>query len=172
MRKAVTNRHIVAILAVLFAALFALASCSGNVAEPESTSADYVAEAVGSESKSESETETVTEEQTTAEETTAEETTQEQTTAEKKTKATEKPATTEKKTTTKAAATTQKKATTKKATTTTKKADSAQSRTVYRTKTGKKYHYENPCGNGEYYAVSLDDAIAAGLQPCQKCVLH
>ncbi len=165
MRKTVTNRHIVAILAVLFAALFALASCSGDVAEPESTSADYVAEAVGSES--ESETETVTEEQTTAEETT-----QEQTTAEKTTKATEKPATTEKKTTTKAAATTQKKVTTKKATATTKKADSAQSRTVYRTKTGKKYHYENPCGNGEYYAVSLDDAIAAGLQPCQKCVLH
>ena len=64
MRKTVTNRHIVAILAVLFAALFALASCSGDVAEPESTSADYVAEAVGSES--ESETETVTEEQTTA----------------------------------------------------------------------------------------------------------
>lgn len=170
MRKTVTNRHIVAILAVLFAALFALASCSGDVAEPEITSADYVAEAVGSES--ESETETVTEEQTTAEETTAEETTQEQTTAEKTTKATEKPATTEKKTTTKAAATTQKKVTTKKATATTKKADSAQSRTVYRTKTGKKYHYENPCGNGEYYAVSLDDAIAAGLQPCQKCVLH
>lgn len=170
MRKTVTNRHIVAILAVLFAALFALASCSGDVAEPESTSADYVAEAVGSES--ESETETVTEEQTTAEETTAEETTQEQTTAEKTTKATEKPATTEKKTTTKAAATTQKKVTTKKATATTKKADSAQSRTVYRTKTGKKYHYENPCGNGEYYAVSLDDAIAARLQPCQKCVLH
>lgn len=112
MRKTVTNRHIVAILAVLFAALFALASCSGDVAEPESTSADYVAEAVGSES--ESETETVTEEQTTAEETTAEETTQEQTTAEKTTKATEKPATTEKKTTTKAAATTQKKVTTKK----------------------------------------------------------
>lgn len=165
MRKTVTNHHIVAILAVLFAALFALASCSGDVAEPESTSADYVAEAVGSES--ESETETVTEEQTTAEETT-----QEQTTAEKTTKATEKPATTEKKTTTKAAATTQKKVTTKKATATTKKADSAQSRTVYRTKTGKKYHYENPCGNGEYYAVSLDDAIAAGLQPCQKCVLH
>lgn len=135
MRKTVTNRHIVAILAVLFAALFALASCSGDVAEPESTSADYVAEAVGSES--ESETETVTEEQTTAEETTAEETTQEQTTAEKTTKATEKPATTEKKTTTKAAATTQKKVTTKKATATTKKADSAQSRTVYRTKTGK-----------------------------------
>ena len=170
MRKTVTNCHIVAILAVLFAALFALASCSGDVAEPESTSADYVAEAVGSES--ESETETVTKEQTTAEETTAEETTQEQTTAEKTTKATEKPATTEKKTTTKAAATTQKKVTTKKATATTKKADSAQSRTVYRTKTGKKYHYENPCGNGEYYAVSLDDAIAAGLQPCQKCVLH
>ncbi len=154
-----------------FAALFALASCSGDVAEPESTSADYVAEAVGSES--ESETETVTEEQTTAEETTAEETTQEQTTAEKNDESNRETChNREKKTTTKAAATTQKKVTTKKATATTKKADSAQSRTVYRTKTGKKYHYENPCGNGEYYAVSLDDAKAAGLQPCQKCVLH
>lgn len=43
---------------------------------------------------------------------------------------------------------------------------------VYRTKSGKKYHYENPCGNGTYYEVSFDEAISAGLEPCEKCVLH
>ncbi len=44
--------------------------------------------------------------------------------------------------------------------------------TVYITKTGKKYHYENPCGNGTYYPVSLADAKELGLTPCEKCVLH
>lgn len=43
---------------------------------------------------------------------------------------------------------------------------------VYVTKTGKKYHYENPCGNGTYYESNLADAKARGLQPCEKCVLH
>ena len=44
--------------------------------------------------------------------------------------------------------------------------------TVYITKTGKKYHYENPCGNGTYYASTLANAKARGLTPCEKCVLH
>ncbi len=44
--------------------------------------------------------------------------------------------------------------------------------TVYRTKSGKKYHYENPCGNGTYYACTLEEAINAGLEACEKCVLH
>lgn len=44
--------------------------------------------------------------------------------------------------------------------------------TVYVTKTGKKYHYENPCGNGTYYASTLANAKARGLTPCEKCVLH
>ena len=43
---------------------------------------------------------------------------------------------------------------------------------VYRTKSGKKYHYENPCGKGIYYEVSLEEALSAGLEPCEKCVLH
>lgn len=43
---------------------------------------------------------------------------------------------------------------------------------VYRTKSGKKYHYENPCGNGTYYEVSFEEALSAGLEPCEKCVLH
>lgn len=43
---------------------------------------------------------------------------------------------------------------------------------VYRTKSGKKYHYENPCGNGTYYEVSFEEALSAGLEPCEKCVMH
>lgn len=44
--------------------------------------------------------------------------------------------------------------------------------TVYRTKTGKKYHYENPCGPGTYIPCTLAEAKAKGLTPCEKCVLH
>lgn len=43
---------------------------------------------------------------------------------------------------------------------------------VYRTDTGDKYHYINPCGNGTYYEVTLKEAENLGLQPCEKCVLH
>ena len=44
---------------------------------------------------------------------------------------------------------------------------------VYYTKTGSKYHYENPCGRGTYYPCTLDEAInQKGLKPCEKCVLH
>ncbi len=41
---------------------------------------------------------------------------------------------------------------------------------VYYTKSGKRYHYENPCGRGTYYECTLDEAIAKGLTPCDKCV--
>ena len=44
--------------------------------------------------------------------------------------------------------------------------------TVYITKTGKRYHHENPCGNGTYYPVSLAEAKSRGYTPCEKCVLH
>ena len=40
----------------------------------------------------------------------------------------------------------------------------------YITKTGKKYHYLNNCGNGTYYAVTWDEVKARGLTPCEKCV--
>lgn len=43
-------------------------------------------------------------------------------------------------------------------------------RTVYYTRTGSKYHYANPCGNGTYYPCSLEEALARGLDPCGKCV--
>ncbi len=44
--------------------------------------------------------------------------------------------------------------------------------TVYYTKNGKCYHNENPCGNGTYYPISLQEAQSRGLKPCEKCVLH
>lgn len=46
------------------------------------------------------------------------------------------------------------------------------SRTVYITETGKKYHYANPCGRGIYYPCTLAEAQARGLEPCGKCVLR
>lgn len=45
-----------------------------------------------------------------------------------------------------------------------------QSRTVYITKTGKKYHYDSSCNGGTYYASTLSEAKARGLTPCEKCV--
>ncbi len=43
---------------------------------------------------------------------------------------------------------------------------------VYYTRTGEKYHYENPCGRGTYYECTLSEAERRGLEPCEKCVLH
>ena len=45
-------------------------------------------------------------------------------------------------------------------------------RTVYITPSGEKYHYANPCGTGEYSPVTLGEAEARGLEPCEKCVMH
>ena len=45
-----------------------------------------------------------------------------------------------------------------------------QSRTVYITRTGKRYHYSSTCNGGTYYASTLDEARARGLTPCKKCV--
>lgn len=44
------------------------------------------------------------------------------------------------------------------------------SRTVYVTKTGKRYHYSSSCNGGNYYPSTLSAAIARGLTPCNKCV--
>ncbi|MBQ8767773.1 MAG: hypothetical protein IJZ16_13335 [Clostridia bacterium] len=66
--------------------------------------------------------------------------------------------------------TTNKVETTTKRVTTTVDPDSQV--TVYVTETGKRYHYENPCGNGTYYPSTLANAKARGLTPCNKCVLH
>ncbi len=40
---------------------------------------------------------------------------------------------------------------------------------VYKTKTGKKYHYLK-CGNGKYTKISITKAKALHLEPCKKCV--
>lgn len=45
-----------------------------------------------------------------------------------------------------------------------------ESRTVYITKTGKRYHYDSNCNGGTYIASTLAEAQARGLTPCQKCV--
>lgn len=47
---------------------------------------------------------------------------------------------------------------------------SAESRTVYVTKTGKKYHYDNHCNGGIYYASTMSEAKSRGLTACEKCV--
>lgn len=43
------------------------------------------------------------------------------------------------------------------------------SRTVYYTETGSKYHYDEKCGRGTYFPCTLDEAIDMGLEPCKKC---
>lgn len=54
--------------------------------------------------------------------------------------------------------------------TTESKDSSNQSRTVYITKTGKRYHYDNNCNGGTYYPSTLSEAQSRGLTPCNKCV--
>lgn len=40
---------------------------------------------------------------------------------------------------------------------------------IYRTPSGKKYHYDPDCGGKNSYETTLNAAIADGLTPCQKC---
>lgn len=42
-------------------------------------------------------------------------------------------------------------------------------RTVYVTRTGKKYHYDSNCNGGTYMESTLSAAKARGLTPCKKC---
>lgn len=44
------------------------------------------------------------------------------------------------------------------------------SRTVYITPTGSKYHYSNNCTGGSYSPTTLDKALSMGLSPCKRCV--
>ena len=121
----------------------------------------------------ESTTEESTTEATTEQLTTEKETTTAKLTTTKKETTTTKPTTTKKVTTTAKPTTTKKVTTTVKQTTTIKVTENPDSKIkVYRTKSGEKYHYENPCGNGTYYELSLAEAKAQGLDPCEKCVLH
>lgn len=43
-------------------------------------------------------------------------------------------------------------------------------KTVYVTKTGKRYHYDSNCNGSTYYPSTLTEAKNRGLTPCQKCV--
>ncbi|MBR0277395.1 MAG: DNA/RNA non-specific endonuclease [Clostridia bacterium] len=40
---------------------------------------------------------------------------------------------------------------------------------VYRTPSGKKYHFDAECGGKNSFKVSIDEAKKAGLSPCSKC---
>jgi len=40
---------------------------------------------------------------------------------------------------------------------------------VYRTPTGKRYHFDIQCGGKNSFAITLTEAINAGLTPCAKC---
>ncbi len=135
---------------------------------------ENITEPVGTTKKEvESETEKITSEKTDESTEKNTESTKKPTTTKKET-TTKKPTTTQKETTTKKPTTTQKPTTTRKPTTTkTPTTVNPDARvTVYITKTGKKYHYENPCGNGSYTATTLEKAKQSGLTACEKCVLH
>ena len=54
--------------------------------------------------------------------------------------------------------------------TATETSSTKQGRTIYVTRTGKKYHYNNHCNGGTYYESTLEQALARGLGPCKKCV--
>lgn len=41
---------------------------------------------------------------------------------------------------------------------------------IYRTPSGKRYHYDYDCGGKNSYEITLEEAIEAGLTPCEKCV--
>ncbi len=102
-------------------------------------------------------------------ETTTESTTE---TSTKEETATEKQTSSQKETTTKKETSTKKVTTTQKQTSTKKETNSPNSNgtAVYRTPSGKRYHYDPDCGGKNSYKISLDDAKSSGLTPCQKCV--
>lgn len=49
-------------------------------------------------------------------------------------------------------------------------ANPSNGRTIYRTPTGKKYHYDSSCNGGTYTPTTLKAALNSGLTPCKKCV--
>lgn len=59
---------------------------------------------------------------------------------------------------------------TQTSTSTTTPTESSTNKTVYITKTGKRYHYDNNCNGGTYYPSTLSEAQSRGLTPCNKCV--
>lgn len=153
----------------------ALTTIPTTIITEESTTVPSTKESTTAEATEKSTTSTTKKETTTEKKTT---TTQKQTTTTKKATTTQKPTTKEpttQKPTTSQKVTTTKNPTTNKVTTTKKVTTTAEQNNsikIYRTASGECYHYENPCGRGTYYEVSLSEAKAAGLRPCEKCVLN
>lgn len=52
---------------------------------------------------------------------------------------------------------------------TTPDTDTVDHNLVYRTPSGKRYHFDAECGGKNSFEVSITDAINAGLTPCAKC---
>ena len=44
-----------------------------------------------------------------------------------------------------------------------------ESRTVYVTPKGKRYHIKKPCGKGSFYSIRLNEAVRKGYTPCKRC---
>jgi len=42
---------------------------------------------------------------------------------------------------------------------------------VYRTPTGKRYHFDAGCGGENSYKISVVEAMNIGLTPCSKCAV-
>lgn len=40
---------------------------------------------------------------------------------------------------------------------------------IYRTPTGKRYHFDPDCGGKNSFETTMEEAVAAGLTPCKKC---
>lgn len=47
---------------------------------------------------------------------------------------------------------------------------SSEGHTIYVTKSGDHYHYDNHCNGGTYYESTLEEALARDLTPCKKCI--
>lgn len=47
--------------------------------------------------------------------------------------------------------------------------DNASGTRVYRTPSGKRYHFDPDCGGKNSYEVTFEQAVGAGLTPCSKC---
>jgi Na+-transporting methylmalonyl-CoA/oxaloacetate decarboxylase gamma subunit len=158
---------------VVLLVLGLLAGAGYYISKTEDTASDETIQAAAEASPSEipsslTETHVETTNTTTTSTTTTKAATTSTTTTEAPTTSTTTKTTTTSTTTTQApitfTATTEKEITAKPAT--------PVGRTVYITATGSKYHYANPCGRGTYYASTLDNALALGLEPCAKCVLR
>jgi len=48
-------------------------------------------------------------------------------------------------------------------------ADETREDGVYRTPSGKKYHFDPECGGKNSYPITMEQAMGAGLTPCSKC---